>query len=120
MLSENNFDLAVIYYTLALDYAPNNAALLANRSKAYLKHTPSKNNEALQDALSATEANPSLWIGWSSLGDVKLGMGDAYGAVQAFDKAIQLGGDEVDLATRNSRVNAIRQLDQDRNGLIPI
>ncbi|KAF3929356.1 hypothetical protein ABW19_dt0200575 [Dactylella cylindrospora] len=121
MVEAKNFDQAVMFYTMALDYNPESAVCLSNRSMAYTKLQPPKMKEAKEDADAATKADPSYWKGWSRLGDALLSMGEASQAVDAYNKAIQVGGTAVGQNTRHSLANAKRAVEQGKSkGPVPM
>lgn len=108
MVEAKDYDQAIMFYSMALDYNPDSAVCLSNRSMAYTQLQPPKMKEAKQDAEAATEADPSYWKGWSRLGDALLGMGEASKAVNAYNKAIEVGGASVGQNTKHSLANAKR------------
>ncbi|KAK6527464.1 hypothetical protein TWF694_004453 [Orbilia ellipsospora] len=112
MVEAKNFDQAVMFYSMALDYNPDSAVVLSNRSMAYTKLQPPKMKEAKEDAEAATKADPAYWKGWSRLGDVLLSMGNSAEAVDAYNKAVQVGGTAVGQNTKQSLANAKRAMEQ--------
>ncbi|KAF3904437.1 hypothetical protein ABW21_db0208875 [Orbilia brochopaga] len=110
MVEAKNFDQAVMFYSMALDYNPESAVCLSNRSMAYTKLQPPKMQEAKADAESATKADPTYWKGWSRLGDALLSMGEPSKAVDAYNKAVEVGGTSVGQNTKQSLANAKRAI----------
>ncbi|KAK6331296.1 hypothetical protein TWF730_004382 [Orbilia blumenaviensis] len=108
MVEAKNYDQAIMFYSMALDYNPESAVCLSNRSMAYTQLQPPKMTEAKDDAEAATSADPTYWKGWSRLGDALLGLGEASKAVDAYNKAIEVGGASVGQNTRHSLANAKR------------
>lgn len=108
MLQKKDYSGAVTYYTLALDYTPKNAALLSGRASAYLRGKPARLNDALSDAKLATEQDPSVWEGWSILGQCLLEKNDGKGARTALENAVAIGGQNVDVKTREALEEAKR------------
>ncbi|KAF3914324.1 hypothetical protein AA313_de0203241 [Arthrobotrys entomopaga] len=112
MVEAKNFDQAVMFYSMALDYNPDSVVCLSNRSMAYTKLKPPKMKEAQDDAEAATKADPTYWKGWSRLGDVLLSLGNSAEAVDAYNKAVQVGGTAVGQNTKQSLANAKRAMEQ--------
>ncbi|KAK6518796.1 hypothetical protein TWF506_005931 [Arthrobotrys conoides] len=108
MVEAKDYDQAIMFYSMALDYNPDSAVCLSNRSMAYTQLNPPKMQEAKEDAEAATKADPSYWKGWSRLGDALLGMGEASKAVDAYNKAVGVGGASVGQNTKHSLANAKR------------
>ncbi|KAF3927865.1 hypothetical protein ABW20_dc0104150 [Dactylellina cionopaga] len=112
MVEAKDFEQAVMFYSMALDYNPDSAVCLSNRSMAYTKLQPPKMKEAKDDAEAATKAEPAYWKGWSRLGDALLSMGQASNAVDAYNKALEVGGTAVGQNTKQSLAIAKRAMDQ--------
>ncbi|KAK6355596.1 hypothetical protein TWF696_004695 [Orbilia brochopaga] len=110
MVEAKNFDQAVMFYSMALDYNPESAVCLSNRSMAYTKMQPPKMQEAKADAEAATKADPTYWKGWSRLGDALLSMGEPSQAIDAYNKALEVGGTAVGQNTKQSLANAKRAI----------
>ncbi|KAK6342326.1 hypothetical protein TWF718_007729 [Orbilia javanica] len=108
MVEAKDYDQAIMFYSMALDYNPDSAVCLSNRSMVYTQLQPPKMKEAKEDAEAATKADPSYWKGWSRLGDALLGMGEASKAVDAYNKALEVGGTSVGQNTKHSLANAKR------------
>ncbi|KAF3159369.1 hypothetical protein TWF788_003778 [Orbilia oligospora] len=106
MVEAKDYDQAIMFYSMALDYNPESAVCLSNRSMVYTQLHPPKMKEAKEDAEAATKADPSYWKGWSRLGDALLGMGEASRAVDAYNKAVEVGGASVGQNTKHSLANA--------------
>ncbi|KAK6503882.1 hypothetical protein TWF481_008883 [Arthrobotrys musiformis] len=106
MVEAKNYEQAVMFYSMALDYNPESAVCLSNRSMAYTQLQPPKMKEAKEDAEAATKADPSYWKGWSRLGDALLTMGEASKAVDAYSKAVEVGGASVGQNTKHSLASA--------------
>lgn len=111
LVESKDYQSAISYYSLALDYTPSSAIILANRSSAYFswsqqapasEESPDKGKltEAYKDALKATECDPGYWKGWSRLGQCLIAKGEAEKAIPSLEKAIQLGGADVGEPTR--------------------
>ncbi|EWC43849.1 hypothetical protein DRE_07293 [Drechslerella stenobrocha 248] len=112
MVEANNFDQAVMFYSMALDYNPDSAVCLSNRSMAYTKVQPPQMDKARSDAEAATKADPAYWKGWSRLGDVLLNIGEMSQAVDAYQTALVVGGDAVGQNTKKSLAIAMRAVEQ--------
>ncbi|KAK6515970.1 hypothetical protein TWF281_004560 [Arthrobotrys megalospora] len=108
MVEAKDYDQAIMFYSMALDYNPDSAVCLSNRSMAYTQLQPPKMNEAKADAEAATKADPTYWKGWSRLGDALLSMGEASKAVDAYNMALEIGGTSVGQNTKQSLANAKR------------
>ncbi|KAI9792116.1 MAG: hypothetical protein M1833_001264 [Piccolia ochrophora] len=107
-VERQDFSQALRLYNMAIDYAPHNAILYANRSLAHMKLDPPDLENALRDAKSATELDPRYGKGWARLGDVKLAKKDPRGAKEAYEQAQLMGN--VGQATRSGLDTAIQQL----------
>ncbi|KAJ7647635.1 thioredoxin-domain-containing protein [Roridomyces roridus] len=87
---EEKYTEAIEKYTAAIELAPTSAALLGNRSIAYLKSTPPDPDSALADAQKATEVEPKWGKGYVRLGEALQALERDEEAVKAFEKAIEL------------------------------
>ncbi|XWZ94594.1 tetratricopeptide repeat protein (plasmid) [Azospirillum sp. B2RO_4] len=74
-----------------LDLLPGNPVLLNNRADGWLKL--GRLEPAETDARAATTANSGFAAGWNTLGSVLMARGKAGEALDAFEQAIDAGGD---------------------------
>ncbi|KAF0893729.1 hypothetical protein E2562_029404 [Oryza meyeriana var. granulata] len=86
--SAGRFEEAAAHFTDAIALAHDNHVLYSNRSAAYasLHLYP----EALADAEKTVALRPDWAKGYSRLGAARLGLGDAAGAVAAYEKGLAL------------------------------
>ncbi|SZF01835.1 unnamed protein product [Blumeria hordei] len=87
-IAEKNFDEAIIKFTEAIAIEPENHILYSNRSAAYASKKDYEN--ALSDAEKVTEIHPEWAKGWGRVGAAKHGAGDLTGALEAYEKGLQL------------------------------
>ena len=106
MVAANDFAGAVTTYTLAIQNNPTNADLLVKRAYAYRMMQPPKLQEALVDAQTACRNNPYDWNIWSQLGQIHLQNKDPHFAVEALEKGVEVGGNQVTHATKAALDNA--------------
>ncbi|MCJ1281137.1 Hsp90 cochaperone [Xylographa opegraphella] len=83
-----NFDEAIEKFTQAIELEPANHVLYSNRSGAYASLKDF--DKALEDANKTTELKPDWAKGWGRKGSALHGTGDLVGALDAFEKAIEL------------------------------
>ncbi|KAJ4300613.1 Small glutamine-rich tetratricopeptide repeat-containing protein 2 [Collariella sp. IMI 366227] len=82
--------LAITLYTQALALHPGNAIFLSNRAAAY---SAAKDHEAARaDAEAAVAVDPKYTKAWSRLGLARFALGDAKGAMEAYQKGIEHEG----------------------------
>lgn len=90
-LARKDLNAAVSFYTLATVRCPKNAVYLTNRAAAYFRLN--KFAEAEQDAKAAVDVDPGYAKAWSWLGAARLELGQYEASVDAYEWAIELGGD---------------------------
>lgn len=89
-MQKKDYQTAVDNYTKALEICPLNAIYLSNRAAAYSgmnQHEFAKN-----DAELATATDPKYTKAWSRLGLAKFALGDAKGAMEAYQQGIDAEG----------------------------
>jgi len=91
---EKNYRDAIVYYTRALRYTPENDKILCNRSAAYMRID--KYSVALDDAQQAQKINPTWPKVFYRKGQALRGLRDFDGAISAFEEGKALGGDITD------------------------
>lgn len=119
LVAANDFAGAVTTYTLAIQSNPTNPDLLVKRGYAYRMMQPPKLPEALTDTQTACRNNPYDWNIWSQLGQIHLQNKDPHFAVEALEKAVELGGGQITYATRSALDNAKAMVQREASGAQP-
>ncbi|KAF4454768.1 protein phosphatase [Fusarium austroafricanum] len=89
-MAQKDYKAAIDFYTQALAINSNNAVFLSNRAAA---HSANKDHaSARADAESAVAIDPAYTKAWSRLGLARFALGDARGAMEAYDRGIQHEG----------------------------
>jgi small glutamine-rich tetratricopeptide repeat-containing protein alpha len=89
-MAQKDYSSAINFYTQALAINANNAVYLSNRAAA---HSANKDHaSARSDAESAVSIDPAYTKAWSRLGLARFALGDARGAMEAYDRGIQHEG----------------------------
>lgn len=107
-MQKKDYQSAVDNYTKALEICPLNPIYLSNRAAAY--SALNKHEFARNDAELATATDPKYTKAWSRLGLARYALGDAKGAMEAYQQGIDAegnGGSEAmkkGLATAKERV----------------
>ncbi len=95
-MKKKEFPAAIDAYTKAMNISPSNPVYLSNRAAAY--SGAGQHAEASDDAEMAVATDPKFTKAWSRLGYARLGLGDAKGSVEAYEKGIEYegnGGSEI-------------------------
>lgn len=95
-MAAKDYDLAIDFYTKAIAINSANPIYLSNRAAAY--SAQGKHDKAVADAQAAVNVDPKYSKAWSRLGFSKYALGDARGAMEAYEKGIEAegnGGSEV-------------------------
>lgn len=89
-MAQRNFTSAVEAYTKATELDPTNAIYLSNRSAAYSSLRES--GKAADDAKAAIKLDPAYSKAYSRLGLALYSMGDAEGAMKAYEDGLKAEG----------------------------
>lgn len=89
-MGRKEYDAAVDFYTQALDIAPSNPIYLSNRAAAY--SASGQHAKAATDAELAVNVDAQYARAWSRLGLARYELGDAKGAVEAYENGIEAEG----------------------------
>jgi small glutamine-rich tetratricopeptide repeat-containing protein alpha len=89
-MGRKEYDSAIDLYSKALGLVPNNPIYLSNRAAAY--SASGQHIKAAADAELAVEVDPKYARAWSRLGLARYELGDAKGAVEAYEKGIDAEG----------------------------
>ena len=95
-MKRKDYPAAIDAYTKALNISPLNPVYLSNRAAAY--SGAGQHAQASTDAEIAVATDPTFTKAWSRLGYARLGLGDAKGSVEAYEKGIEYegnGGSEI-------------------------
>src|SRR5207249_2188000 len=87
LLQEHQVQRAIEHYTIALQQAPGNPALLSNRAAAFGQLTPPDWVKSHQDAVDATTTDPTFWKAWSRRGLASLQLNKPRDALMEFKRA---------------------------------
>lgn len=89
-MAQKDYKTAIEHYTSALAIHPRNAIFLSNRAAA---HSAAKDHaSARTDADAAVLIDPTYTKAWSRLGLARFALGDAKGAMEAYQKGIEYEG----------------------------
>ncbi|KAK6356492.1 hypothetical protein TWF718_000851 [Orbilia javanica] len=112
-MAQKKYPEAIDLYSQALKLVPGNPIYLSNRAAAY--SASSQHEKARDDAQAAIEADPAYSKGWSRLGLAKFALGDAKGAMIAYEKGIQAEGKGGSEAMRKGYETAKRRVEEDES-----
>ncbi|KAF3907725.1 hypothetical protein AA313_de0208641 [Arthrobotrys entomopaga] len=112
-MAQKKYPEAIDLYTQALKLVPGNPIYLSNRAAAY--SASSQHDKARDDAQAAVDSDPAYSKGWSRLGLAKFALGDAKGAMIAYEKGIQAEGKGGSEAMRKGYETAKRRVEEDEN-----
>ncbi|KAG5662748.1 hypothetical protein KAF25_005166 [Fusarium avenaceum] len=89
-MAQKDYRAAIDFYTQALAINSTNAVFLSNRAAA---HSANKDHSSARaDAEAAVSIDPAYTKAWSRLGLARFALGDARGAMEAYDRGIQHEG----------------------------
>ncbi|CAK7269383.1 Small glutamine-rich tetratricopeptide repeat-containing protein 2 [Sporothrix epigloea] len=109
-MAQKNYSSAVSYYTQALALHPRNAIYLSNRAAA---HSAAKDHATARiDAEAAVAIDPTYTKAWSRLGLAKFALGDAQGAMEAYQDGIRYEGNGGSEAMKKGYETAKRRVDE--------
>jgi small glutamine-rich tetratricopeptide repeat-containing protein alpha len=89
-MGRKDYDTAIDLYTQALALVPSNPIYLSNRAAAY--SASGQHEKAAADAELAVNVDSQYARAWSRLGLARYELGDAKGAVEAYEKGIEAEG----------------------------
>jgi len=112
-MAQKKYSEAIDLYSQALKLVPSNPIYLSNRAAAY--SASAQHEKARDDAQAAVESEPAYSKGWSRLGLAKFALGDAKGAMLAYEKGIQAEGKGGSEAMRKGYETAKRRVEEDEN-----
>ncbi|KAM0325772.1 hypothetical protein ACHAQA_007073 [Verticillium albo-atrum] len=109
-MASKDYASAIDLYTKALALTPGNAVYLSNRAAA---HSAARDHESARaDAESAVALDPKYTKAWSRLGLARFALGDARGAMEAYQKGIDAEGNGGSDAMRKGFETAKRRVDE--------
>ncbi|CAK7566793.1 MAG: Small glutamine-rich tetratricopeptide repeat-containing protein 2 [Sporothrix epigloea] len=109
-MAQKNYPSAISYYTQALALHPRNAIYLSNRAAAY---SAAKDHATARiDAEAAVAIDPTYTKAWSRLGLAKFALGDAQGAMEAYQDGIRYEGNGGSEAMKKGYETAKRRVDE--------
>lgn len=110
-MQKKDYQTAVDNYTKALEICPLNAIYLSNRAAAY--SGMSKHEFAKNDAELATATDPKYTKAWSRLGLARYALGDAKGAMEAYQQGIDAEGNGGSEAMKKGFETAKRKVQEE-------
>lgn len=110
-MQKKDYQTAVDNYTKALEICPLNPIYLSNRAAAY--SALNKHEFAKNDAELATATDPKYTKAWSRLGLARFALGDAKGAVEAYQQGIDAEGNGGSDAMKKGLETAKRKVEQE-------
>ncbi|KAK4121587.1 hypothetical protein N657DRAFT_600661 [Parathielavia appendiculata] len=109
-MAQKDYAAAIDYYTQALALHPGNVIFLSNRAAA---HSAARDHEAAKaDAEAAVAVDPKYTKAWSRLGLARFALGDAKGAMEAYQKGIEYEGNGGSEAMKKGYETAKRRVDE--------
>jgi small glutamine-rich tetratricopeptide repeat-containing protein alpha len=109
-MAQKDYATAIDYYTQALALHPGNAIFLSNRAAAY---SAARDHEAAKaDAEAAVAVDPKYTKAWSRLGLARFALGDAKGAMEAYQKGIEYEGNGGSEAMKKGYETAKRRVEE--------
>lgn len=109
-MAQKDYPTAIDFYTQALTLNPSNAVYLSNRAAA---HSAARDHEkARADAEAAVAIDPKYTKAWSRLGLARFALGDAKGAMEAYQKGIEYEGNGGSEAMKKGYETAKRRVDE--------
>lgn len=94
-VAANKPDKAVECYDKAIQLDPNNAIYFSNRAAAY--SMLGEHFKSLEDAKESCKLNPSYSKAFNRLGKAYMALGEPEEAIVAFEKALELGPNDVNI-----------------------
>lgn len=109
-MASKDYPTAISLYTQALSLHPGNAVFLSNRAAAY---SAARDHESAKaDAEAAVAVDPKYTKAWSRLGLAKFALGDAKGAMEAYQKGIEHEGNGGSEAMKKGFETARRRVEE--------
>ncbi|KAL2131792.1 hypothetical protein VTI74DRAFT_4593 [Chaetomium olivicolor] len=109
-MAAKDYTTAIDLYTQALALHPGNAIFLSNRAAAY---SAAKDHESAKaDAEAAVAIDPQYTKAWSRLGLARFALGDAKGAMEAYQKGIEYEGNGGSEAMKKGYETAKRRVEE--------
>ncbi|KAL2018506.1 hypothetical protein VTK56DRAFT_791 [Thermocarpiscus australiensis] len=109
-MAQKDYAAAIDYYTQALALHPGNAVFLSNRAAA---HSAARDHESAKaDAEAAVAIDPRYTKAWSRLGLARFALGDAKGAMEAYQKGIEYEGNGGSEAMKKGYETAKRRVEE--------
>ncbi|AQZ10255.1 SGT2 (YOR007C) [Zygosaccharomyces parabailii] len=109
-MAGKNYELAIEKYSAAISVLPTNAVYFANRAAAY--SSLKDYDEAVKDAESAIQVDPSYSKGYSRLGYAKFAQGKSEEALEAYKKALDIEGDSATDIMKRDYETAKKKVEQ--------
>lgn len=116
-MGQRKFQDAVEQYTKAIEKNPNNEIYWSNRSAAY--SSLRECNKAVDDAKKALEINKSYPKAYSRLGLALYSLGDAQGAMKAYEDGIKAEGDNPSDGMRRGYETAKKRVQEELEASVP-
>ncbi|MCJ1308118.1 hypothetical protein MMC25_001770 [Agyrium rufum] len=110
-MAAKDYASAINLYTQALTISPTNPIYLSNRAAAY--SASGSHLEAQTDAEMAVASDPKYTKAWSRLGLARFALGDAHGAMEAYEKGIEFEGNGGSDAMRKGYETAKRRVEEE-------
>ena len=109
-MANKDYPTAIDFYTQALALNPGNAIYLSNRAAA---HSAARDHESARaDAEAAVAIDPKYTKAWSRLGLARFALGDAKGAMEAYQKGIEYEGNGGSEAMKKGFETAKRRVEE--------
>ncbi|OWT42821.1 TPR Domain containing protein [Pochonia chlamydosporia 170] len=109
-MAQKDYPSAIDLYTQALNLHPSNAVFLSNRAAA---HSAAKDHASARvDAEAAVAVDPTYTKAWSRLGLARFALGDAKGAMEAYNKGIEYEGNGGSEAMKKGYETAKRRVEE--------
>jgi len=109
-MAQKDYATAIDFYTQAIAINPRNAIYLSNRAAAYSAARDHVSAQA--DAEAAVAIDPHYTKAWSRLGLARFALGDAKGAMEAYQKGIEYEGNGGSEAMKKGYETAKRRVEE--------
>lgn len=117
LMGQRKFQEAVDCYTKAIEANSNNEIYYSNRSAAY--SSLRECNKAVEDARKAIDLNPNYSKAYSRLGLALYSLGDAQGAMKAYEDGIKAEGDSPSDGMRRGYETAKKRVQEELEASVP-
>lgn len=117
-LRAKNYEKAIDLYTQAIKLDPKNVIYYSNRAAAY--STSQQHEKAVEDAKTCISIDPKYAKGYSRLGLALLSLGDSQGAIEAYQKGLDVEGSNPSDVMKKGHEAAKAKALADLDSIVPV